>query len=218
MRLVKLFALAACGAVFSASAIAAPVDLSGNRKTTGVHSLAFFGGMHEVDYERVTSSRYVFVGTDPDASSRPLARDLRSPPASRDDLSSPGSAAATPRALLNAAGSHDALATNSPRASGPFQIPSAAAGGAGTGSSSIASGRAVGESFKGETGYGPAPIAALENDRMIGFIQRGEFSSAVEPSPTPLPAAVWLFGTVLFGFGLLSRWRERRHKASAVAA
>jgi hypothetical protein len=38
------------------------------------------------------------------------------------------------------------------------------------------------------------------------------------PASTPLPAAVWLFGTVLAGGAGVSRWRKRKGRALATAA
>jgi hypothetical protein len=38
------------------------------------------------------------------------------------------------------------------------------------------------------------------------------------PDPTPLPAAVWLFGSIVAGYGGFSRWRKRKAEALAVPA
>jgi hypothetical protein len=47
-------------------------------------------------------------------------------------------------------------------------------------------------------------------------ISRFRISDLVDPPATPLPAAVWLFGTVLAGAAGIGRWRKRRIAILAV--
>ena len=46
----------------------------------------------------------------------------------------------------------------------------------------------------------------------IGFEEIGNFqiSGLVDPPATPLPAAIWLFGTVLAGAAGISTWHKKR--------
>src|SRR5262249_16231353 len=62
-------------------------------------------------------------------------------------------------------------------------------------------------------------VSSCTNDdpfHMSGFFQLLQGPQDEIPPGTPLPAAAWLFGTVLAGGAGVSRWRK--HKARKVAA
>jgi hypothetical protein len=201
----RIYALAALVTGFAPFAVAAPVDLSGVRLPASVHDLAFFAGIDEVDFNRVTSSRYVFVGSDPElpvsqSRSNGLSLGLRT--GSRSN----------PRLAFGAAPGLGAV-TGSPSAfelSPTPQRPDAnVAHGAG--------GRNA-PSIPGEIGRGIGPIAVFNGDRIPPFVELPRPFTPIEPSPNPLPATAWLFGTIVAGYLGFQRWRKGRSTVASVVA
>lgn len=70
--------------------------------------------------------------------------------------------------------------------------------------------------FSGNTTFTVNTLVGFSNISAFGCAECGSDNGI--PPATPLPAAVWLLGSVLAGGAGVKRWRKRRAKRAALAA